>query len=313
MGDSPFKGVPAPRHFPLDHRPTTIHFHTGKYGASFVVQWSETSRETAMSSVAPDLWELALNRRQIDPSDLVSALESQASRHEWDYRTRLLIRDSLDGLARAWGAGRVKKWLGQSARLEALKAIWESPLGPAGFESLPHRIMETTKPETILQFFRELGLHLHHPTRVDVGGAASLILAHLLSRRTEDIDVVNEVPLEMRSQHELLNSLADRYHIRLTHFQSHYLPTGWDRRVMSLGVFDRLSVFLVDPYDVFVGKLFSSREKDLDDLRELASRLEKSRIEARVRESAAPLRSEAKWADAGARNWYIVFGDSIPS
>lgn len=264
-----------------------------------------------MLIVPPDLWELALNRQQIDPAELLNAVKRVAAQKQWDFRTRLLIRDSLDALGRALGCECINDWLARSPELACLKQIWDSPLGPAGFESLNQRIMETTKPETILQFFRELGLHLHRPTRIDVGGSASLILANLLSRRTEDIDVVNEVPLEIRSQHELIDSLATRYHIRITHFQSHYLPAGWEHRVHSLGVFHHLSVFLVDAYDVFVGKLFSSREKDLDDLRELAGQLEKARIETRVRESAAPLRSEKKWAQAGARNWYIVYGEPL--
>lgn len=266
-----------------------------------------------MSGLAPDLWELALHRQQIDPNELVAALKGQAAQTQWDYRTRLLIRDSLDALAHAWGADRVRSWMAASPSLAPLKLVWESNLGGAGFDSLRQRIMETTKPETILQLFRELGQHVRRPTRIDVGGSASLILAGLLSRGTEDVDVVNEVPLEIRSQHDLVNTLASRYRIRITHFQSHYLPTGWEQRVHSLGVFDQLSVFMVDPYDVFVGKLFSSREKDLDDLRELARHLEKSRIEARVREGADPLRSEKKWADAGVRNWYVVYGEAFPS
>lgn len=264
-----------------------------------------------MPIVAPDLWELALHRQQIDPADLLKALKQAAAQTQWDFRTRLLIRDSLNALADVMGRESVNDWLARSPELACLKKIWDSPLGPPGFESLNQRIMETTKPETILQLFRELGLHLHRPTRIDVGGSASLILANLLSRRTEDIDVVNEVPVEIRSQHELINSLVARYHIRITHFQSHYLPVGWGQRVHSLGVYDQLSVFLVDPYDVFVGKLFSSREKDLDDLRALAGQLEKTRIETRIRESAAPLRSEQSWAEAGARNWYIVYGEPL--
>jgi hypothetical protein len=266
-----------------------------------------------MSVVTPDLWELALHRQQIDPNELVAALESQAAQTQGDYRTRVLIRDSLDALAHAWGTDRVLAWIAESPSLAPLKLVWDSKLGAPGFDSLRQRIMETTKPETIFQLFRELGQHVRRPTRIDVGGSASLILAGLLSRGTEDVDVVNEVPLEIRSQHDLVDALASRYRIRITHFQSHFLPMGWEQRVHSLGVFDQLSVFIVDPYDVFVGKLFSSREKDLDDLRELARHLEKERIEARVRESAGPLRSEKKWADAGARNWYIVYGEALPT
>jgi hypothetical protein len=193
-----------------------------------------------------------------------------------------------------------------------LQDLWKADLGPTGFPSLDHRIMETTKPESVLQFLRELGLQLPRSTRIDVGGSIALILAGMLSRRTEDIDIVDEVPAEIRTEYDLLDQLIDRYHLRVTHFQSHYLPTGWGDRVRSLGIFGRLSVFLVDPYDIFVGKLFSARTKDLDDLRELGPRLEKPQIERRLRESAQLLLGEQKLKEDAIRNWYIVYGEPLP-
>ncbi len=74
-----------------------------------------------------------------------------------------------------------------------------------------------------------------------------------------------------------MNGLVERYGLRLAHFQSHYLPDGWQRRVESFGVFGELAVFLVDPVDIAVGKLFSRRDKDLDDVRMLKRVLELAR------------------------------------
>src|SRR5205807_2577023 len=132
------------------------------------------------------------------------------------------------------------------------------------------------------------------------------------SRHTDDIDIVNEVPAEIRSQHDLLDQLAQRYGLQLTHFQSHYLPNGWEGRVKSLGRFGRLDVFLVDPCDVFVGKLFSQRTKDLDDLRMLAPQFQRPAIEQRLRDSAGPLMADEALAQNASRNWYILYGDSLP-
>jgi hypothetical protein len=104
-----------------------------------------------------------------------------------------------------------------------------------------------------------------------------------------------------------------RYRLRLAHFQSHYLPSGWDQRVHSLGTFGRLQVFLVDVYDVFLSKLFSRREKDRDDLRVLAPQLDKEILTRRLRETAAPLSSDPNLRPSAEQNWYILFGEPLPS
>jgi hypothetical protein len=140
-----------------------------------------------------------------------------------------------------------------------------------------------------------------------------LVLSGNLSRHTDDIDIVNEVPEEIRNEHDLLDQLAKRYALALTHFQSHFLPSNWERRVKSLGRFGMLDVFLVDVVDVFVGKLFSQRTKDLDDLRVLAPQLGRTAIEQRLRDSAGALMSNASLAQHASRNWYILYGGELPA
>lgn len=172
--------------------------------------------------------------------------------------------------------------------------------------------MDAIHPETVEAFLRELSLHVNRPTRLVVGGSIALILAGYVSRHTDDIDVVDEVPAEIRVQHDLLEQLVGRYGLRLTHFQSHYLNAGWEQRIRSIGVFGNLHVFAVDAYDVFVGKLFSVRTKDRDDLRVLAGRLDRQTIVARLRETAGSLRADARLAKAAADNWFVVFGETLP-
>ena len=266
-----------------------------------------------MTAAAPPLWDLTFGRPEIDPTDLAAAIEREASQPDLDFRTRLLVRDSLNALQKRWGEQRMSQWLDRSAQGASLLSIWKSDLGPAGFPALERRLMEATRPQTVRQLLRELGMHLARPTRIYIGGAIALILRDYLTRNTEDIDVVDEVPPEIRSQHELLDQLAERYGLRITHFQSHYLPAGWAERVESLERFGNLDVFLVDPYDAFVGKLFSAREKDRDDLRMLAPRLDRSTIETRLRAGAAALLAQPTLADNARRNWYIVFGDALPA
>lgn len=263
-------------------------------------------------TAANDLWSLALDRNQIDPTELASAIETQAASGDLDFRTRLLIRDGLDALCRRWGEPRLTDWLSRSSHRARLQEVWKADLGTPGFPSLDDRIMETTKPQQVQQFLRELGLALKDDIRIDVGGSIALILDGRLSRRTEDIDIVDEVPAAIRLRYDLLSELASRYHLRIAHFQSHFLPAGWNQRLHSFGIFGRLAVFLVDPYDIFVGKLFSIRTKDLDDLRELAVTLDRAKIEHRLKDSGQDLMGEQQLAAAAEKNWYIVFGDRFP-
>jgi hypothetical protein len=266
-----------------------------------------------MSVASPDLWSLTQGRPQIDPEALACAVEREVAHDNLDYRTRLLIRDSLDALAHFWGRERLDAWLTRSSRRATLEQIWQSEFERPGFPTLHQRLMDTTKPGTIHQFLRELGAHVAQSTRLQIGGSGALILAGSLSRRTDDLDVVDEVPPEIRAQHDLLNDLAARYGLRLAHFQSHYLPDGWASRLKPMGQFGRLEVFVIDPCDIFVGKLFSARTKDRDDLRVLATQFDKGQVADRVRSSATALLREPELAQNARRNWYIVFGEELPS
>jgi hypothetical protein len=146
-----------------------------------------------------------------------------------------------------------------------------------------------------------------------LGGSIALMTQEVLRRGTEDIDVVDEVPPEIRTEYELLDRLARRFGLQVTHIQSHYLPAGWERRLHSLGRFDQLIVHLVDFYDIFVGKRFSSREKDLDDLRLLREHLDNARVEDQFRQSTELLMAEPNLAKDAARNWYLLYGQPLPA
>jgi hypothetical protein len=256
---------------------------------------------------------LALSGQPIDADSLASAIEYEIlhAGQGLDFRTRLLIRDSLNALNAHWGSTEINNRLSRCG--QQLNAIRDEDLGEPGFPSLAHRIMESTKSETVLQFLRELGTNCPQPTRLEIGGAIAGILTGMLSRHTEDIDIVDEIPVIIRSQHDKLHELADRYGLSLTHFQSHFLPTGWQNRLRPFDRYGNIEVFLVDPADLFIGKLFSPRAKDRDDLRAMALQLDKTSLENRLRESAAALRAEPRLAQFAADNWYIVYGQPLPA
>jgi hypothetical protein len=230
------------------------------------------------------LWDLVFGSCDIDPL-MLSAAVAVAKTGSRDARTRFLIEESEAALS---GALKLKH-----------------------FPSLPERIRQVTRPETIRQFLREIGLELQESTQVVVGESSALILLGLLQRATEDVDVVDEVPAPLRAITGLRERTQNRYGLHLAHFQSHYLPPGWRERLSSEGDFCRLRVYVVDPIDIFVGKVFSRREKDLDDLRSLSGSLTRELVVERLRQSrhAWTLPSEQAAAE---RNRYIVFGEALP-
>jgi hypothetical protein len=259
-----------------------------------------------------DLWSLVRGNPSIDPNDLLHAIEQEASQGPHDFRSRLLLRDSFIALSNRWGRDSTMSRLSTPVA-SAIRAILAENLGDPGFATLEGRIMQRTDAQTVLQFLRELGRRVTQETRIDIGGSGALILAGLLRRATDDLDAVDELPVSLRNEHDLLNSLATRYGLLLAHFRSLFLPSGWEQRVSSLGVFGKLDVHLVDPVDIFLSKLFSAREKDLDDLRLLTPALDRSLVETRLRNHCAALGAESSLQASADRNWYIVFGDSLPA
>src|SRR5947207_2030334 len=114
--------------------------------------------------VAEDrLWAVTFGQSQIDPVTLAAALEEAASAgvELLDFRTRLLIRESLESLRGYWGERRFEQWLANSGYADALSRIQRGD-------------------------FDEHGLQKQ------------------MQRATEAVDVVDEIPIELRSDHELL-------------------------------------------------------------------------------------------------------------
>src|SRR5882762_9732012 len=88
-----------------------------------------------------DLWSLVLDQSEIDPDDLAAAIEREVQKAALDFRTRLLIRDSLDLLRRFWGVERTSEWLRKAESGDTIRAISNADLGPPGFSLLSRRIM----------------------------------------------------------------------------------------------------------------------------------------------------------------------------
>lgn len=233
------------------------------------------------------LWDFVQGHQQLDPVELQAALDEEMQQKDHDWRTRRLI-------------------------LECRAALSKKRVRGPKFPSIPMRIGVWMKADTIKEFLRQVGRELTAPCRVVIGGSSALILLNLLQRSTEDIDLVDEVAEPLRALRTQLQKLKDRYGLVLAHFQSHYLPDEWESRLTSCGTFGRLEVWLVDPHDIFIGKVFSRRDKDLDDLRALRPLMDHDRLRARLAYTAS-LMADPKLLESADKNWYIVFGEDLPA
>ncbi len=267
-----------------------------------------------MATRTKDLWSLVLDQQWVDPQELRRAIEEQVIQKDLDYRSRVLIRDAVKALRHCWGLERISAWLEEGPVGQEIEAICQGPWDDdRGFPSLMRRVMDVTTPETIQQFFNDLGHQIRRPLRLNVGGSAALILRGYLSRHTDDVDVVNELPPEVRSQHKLLDHLKEVHGLELAHFQSHYLPMGWEQRVHSLPPFDHLQVYLVDGYDGFLSKLFSARTKDRQDLKVLAPQLDKETLVRKLKETTLSMLAAPGLREKAENNWYMLYGESLPT
>lgn len=265
--------------------------------------------------VAPTkgLWKLVKYRPQVDPNDLAAAVLREIGEEVLDYRTRLLVRDSTEALRTYWGEERFQEWLCQSPARERLESIRKEVFERPGFPSLARRLVEKTDPEEVRTYLRELGTHVRKSLKIPVGGSIALIMPGLLERETDDIDIVDEVPAEIRNQHNVLHDLESRYGLKLAHFQRHYLPMGWEHRLHYLDTFGELRVYLLDAYDVILSKLFSIRTKDLDDMREVVKKLNRVTLVQRFKDTTASMLASGDLKKRAEHNWYILFGEPLPS
>jgi hypothetical protein len=257
-----------------------------------------------------DGWSLVSNRGWIPEDALIPAFRKTV-RDEPDpcYRTQMMIHDGLDALAGRWGRSRVEARLGTDAAGDRLRAFWDYTYDKEGFWSIKMRLVEPVTPEQILRMLRDASRRVRRPARINVGGSCALILSRWITRPTDDVDVVNELPDVLRSDYELIDSLAARHKLRLTHFASHYLPDGWENRVVPAAMFNQLDVRVVDPTDVLTGKFFSRREKDYRDILASERHVSKDVLRERMEHNTSSFRTVNRLLWQGRDNWYAFSGE----
>jgi Nucleotidyltransferase of unknown function (DUF6036) len=274
---------------------------------------SERSREKRPVERRPDPWELVWGQPCIDAARLAAAIETDLKGAPApDYRTRLLVRDAARAMRSFWGARKFGLWLATSPVGGTIRAILKEDLGETGFPFIRRRLVAGIGEAEIKQIFDLLGRRIHGRVEVNIAGSIPTLIKGMTSRPTADIDIVNEVPPEIRKQRVALKKIEDDYGLKLTHVQSHYLPTNWERRRHYLGDYGGLRVYLVDEYDVFVSKLSSKREKHKQDVRVLARVLDKQTALRRLLTDGRAFLDEASIRPQIEENWRFIYQEPLP-
>jgi hypothetical protein len=262
------------------------------------------------------LWNL-LACPTIDPATLARAIETVIVEPNLDWRTLQLVKDGWQALEESIEPGFLNEFFVQRTSIQ-IAAVIRARIDDDSnshcdvkFPSLKERLMPHLSPITIRQFLRELGSAIAHPATITMGGAASLVLRGLLSKATEDVDVVDEIPAQIRGEQEILHELSARYGLSMTHLQSRYLPRDWESRTIDFGAFGKIQARLVDALDIIAGKVYSARPKDLDDFRLLSLNLNKEELRQRVLQGSSSLGSSDQNRRQAITHWYIVYGEDL--
>src|ERR1700712_1849654 len=111
-----------------------------------------------MNTAVDQLWLFADAVAEVNADALAHAIEGAAEAPSLDYRTRLLIRDGLIALEAHYGTESFLRWLSHLPHRRRIRRIRQSiPSGEdRGFGFLQRNVVDAIKPDTVIQFLREL-------------------------------------------------------------------------------------------------------------------------------------------------------------
>ncbi len=267
-----------------------------------------------MSQAPPilDPWRLVWGQPYIDSRTLAAAIEQDLQRDDNpDFRTRLLVRDSAVALRSYWGSRKFSQWLKASPVGPRIRLILDEDLGEIGFPAIRRRLVDSIDSTRIGRIFDLLGRGVRDPVEVHIAGSIPTLIKGLTVRPTGDIDFVDEVPEEIRSQRAVLRKIATEFGLKFGHVQSHYLPAHWQNRQQWLGEFGGLRVYVVDEYDIFVSKLSSKKQKHQSDLGVLALELDKETARQRLLNDGKAFLDDPKLRPQVLENWRFIFQEPL--
>ena len=266
----------------------------------------------SQSPTTLDPWRLVWGQPYIDSRTLAVAIEQDLQlTADPDVRTRLLVRDSAIALRSYWGSRRFTQWLSSSPVGMQVREILNEDLGEPGYSTIRRRLVDHIDSTRLSQIFELLGRAIHERIEIHIAGSVPTLIKGLTARPTDDIDLVDEVPAEIRRQRPILRKIETEFGLKLGHVQSHYLPAHWRDRRRWLGDFGGLRVYVLDEYDIFVSKLSSKQKKHQLDLRVLALRLDKELARHRLLADGRAFLDDPTLRPQIEENWRFIFQEPL--
>jgi hypothetical protein len=261
---------------------------------------------------ALDPWRLVWGQPYIDSRTLAAAIEQDLARDDHpDFRTRLLVRDAAVALRSYWDSQRFSQWLAASPVGPLVREIMNEDLGEPGYSTIGRRLVDSIDSTQLRQIFALLGRAIHRSVEIHIAGSVPTLIKGLTARPTDDIDLVDEVPVEIRRQRDVLREIETEFGLKLGHVQSHDLPPHWRERRQWLGDFGGLRVYVLDEYDIFVSKLSSKQKKHQLDVRVLALKLDKEKARHRLLTDGRIFLGDAKLRPQIEEHWRFIFQEPL--
>lgn len=131
-------------------------------------------------------------------------------------------------------------------------------------------------PEPWRSFLGELDREAAGETRLDCMGGFVVTQLYGFARETADLDVLQIAPGEQRGRLFEIGkqggALHKKYKVYLDHVGVAKVPEDYEDRLTEMypGVYERLRICALDPYDLALSKLERNIQRDRDDVKHLA-------------------------------------------
>jgi hypothetical protein len=136
-------------------------------------------------------------------------------------------------------------------------------------------------PSPWAEFLSEVDQSLSASVEIHCLGGFVLTLLYAVPRTTSDLDYVSAVP--DAASEELMriggagSNLANKHKVHFQYVGIADLPDDYESRLTTLNLgLRRLTVKILDPYDLVLSKLTRNSPKDSEDVKALAARLKLS-------------------------------------
>ena len=171
------------------------------------------------------------------------------------------------------------------------------------------------------QFLVEVNQSFSSPIEIHCSGGFVLTVLYGIPRTTSDLDYISTVPNSAAEKLQTLagpgSQLARKYKVHFQHAGGVTdLPEDYPQRLVSLKLgLSKLTLKVLDPYDLVLSKLTRNSPKDREDVRAIAAKLNLSflTLKNRFDQEMRPWVANAERHELTLTIWGEYFKDFVPT